>query len=120
MKTSKPRGAAINFVFTDVAAAEALAAEQTKINPRKRAVYTASTEGQPEVYVVAQSLGRARNHAAKHYQLRVTRYGVATRVRAPSDPVAAKIDTMSDEQLAAVESLIAAVRVKNGLAPIAG
>ena len=107
------RNDVMQHIFMTVEEADARAAEMNKTAKHKRSVFKA-TSGDKTVYIVAQLLSRARNHAARYFNLDVVLAHAPQRVPAVRKTLEEQIAEMSAEELAKVQAILAG---KLGLTP---
>ena len=112
-----PKASLKNFVFSKIEDAKIAAGKQSEDNPRKRIVFVAEVAGKT-AYIVAQSLGRARSHAVRYFDIKVELAEPGQRgfTRKPIDEQladAAKNETpLSPEQIANMQAILAKMAKK--------
>lgn len=103
---AKKAAPAIETVFKTLDEAKAYAAKMSAAYPKERFVYTCKTAGKPDVFIVAQSIVRARGHFAKYLELDVTRSEPSE--RKASKTFEERIGEMSLEEMAKIKEVLAA------------
>lgn len=81
-----------DFCFNTLQEAKDAAEKENAVNPRKKFVYRAIV-GEQTVFIIGQSLGRARSHAARYFKMDVQLAESSPRV---ARPIEAQLEDVDD------------------------